>query len=465
MLSGGGNIQQTCGSTSQDTKTKRKKVDTNAYMALSYDSDASFKETNEGDSIKDAIEVTEVPRAPKSKRVQQKQTETLPPMVTNLHLLETIQLSSNSINKLQSEQDHMEETIGEWISNVQQEVEEIRVENETLQEEVGEARIELKEVKAELGEVRAELAKVVALLKSTSASIQQSQQAQQEKCSFAAVASQPAQTPAQTPANREKGVTLSLGKAVATLRGKPLATIKDMAQKEMQKVDATKGVKVVGISAIVGELLEIQTESKEQADIARGNTQWAKALGEEAKVRQAAWYPIKVDSVAREGICKKTGNGWQFKQGLEDLISKSNTRPNFSVKVMKAYWLSKPSNKESGSMAVYLDSWEVAQQVVREGIFVIGANAAYPAPFIQMEKPLRCYRCNHYEHMQSKCKATNPRCGRCAGTHETRDCPGGPNKCAACGGAHRVTDQRCKIWQKQKEQLDRRLQRQRQRHE
>ena len=172
-----------------------------------------------------------------------------------------------------------------------------------------------------------------------------------------------------------------------------------------------------------------------------------------------------MDGVAREGICKKTGNGWQFKQGLEDLISKSNTRPNFSVKVMKAYWLSKPSNKESGSMAVYLDSWEVAQQVVREGIFIIGANAAYPAPFIQMEKPVRCYKCNHYDHVQSKCKATNPRCGRCAGVHETRDCPGGPNKCAACGGVHRVTDQRCKIWQKQKEQLDRRLQRQRQRHE
>jgi hypothetical protein len=81
----------------------------------------------------------------------------------------------------------------------------------------------------------------------------------------------------------------------------------------MQKVDATKGVKVVGISAIVGERLEIQTESKEQAEVARGNTQWAKALGEETKVRQAAWHPIKVDGIAREGIYKKSGNGWQFK--------------------------------------------------------------------------------------------------------------------------------------------------------
>ena len=67
---------------------------------------------------------------------------------------------------------------------------------------------------------------------------------------------------------------------------------------------------------------------------------------------------------------------------LASLTNKSNTRADLPVKVMKAYWLSKPSNKESVSMAVYLDSWEVAQQVVREGIFIIGANAAYPAPFI-----------------------------------------------------------------------------------
>jgi hypothetical protein len=67
--SGGGNTRQTRGSASQDTKTKGKKVDTDAYAALLYDSDTPFKETNEGDSIEDAIEITEVPKAPKSKRV------------------------------------------------------------------------------------------------------------------------------------------------------------------------------------------------------------------------------------------------------------------------------------------------------------------------------------------------------------------------------------------------------------
>ena len=82
----------------------------------------------------------------------------------------------------------------------------------------------------------------------------------------------------------------------------------------------TKGVKVVGISAIVGERLEIQTESKEQAENARRDQGWTIVLGKDTRVKQPAWYPIKVDRVARANICKKTGNRWQFKQGLESLI-------------------------------------------------------------------------------------------------------------------------------------------------
>ena len=114
MPGGRGNARQTRGSASQETKTKGKKVDTNTYTASSYDSDASIEETNEGDSIEDVIEVLEEPRAPKSKRVQQKQTETMPSIVTNLHLLEAIQQSRN------------------WIGHTQQEVVEIRAENKTL---------------------------------------------------------------------------------------------------------------------------------------------------------------------------------------------------------------------------------------------------------------------------------------------------------------------------------------------
>src|ERR1700722_11081495 len=102
---------------------------------------------------------------------------------------------------------------------------------------------------------------------------------------------------------------------------------------------------------------------------------------------------------------------------------------------MKMYWLSKPTTKATGSIAVYLDSWEAVERLLVEGVFLIGANAAYAIPFIQMERPLRFYRCNQYGHQQARCKALQPKCGRCAEPHETRDCTGTSlDKCAACTG-------------------------------
>jgi hypothetical protein len=64
----------------------------------------------------------------------------------------------------------------------------------------------------------------------------------------------------------ERVVVIGLGEAAVALKQKPLTTTKELAQKELSSKAETKGVKVVGISMIVGECLKIQTESKEQAD-------------------------------------------------------------------------------------------------------------------------------------------------------------------------------------------------------
>jgi hypothetical protein len=53
-------------------------------------------------------------------------------MVTNLHLIEAIQVLRTTINKLRNDQEYSEKTIGEWFSYIKQEVKEIRAENEIL---------------------------------------------------------------------------------------------------------------------------------------------------------------------------------------------------------------------------------------------------------------------------------------------------------------------------------------------
>jgi len=247
-----------------------------------------------------------------------------------------------------SKTENKSEEVGEIMKCVLRAVEELKesnrelkAENEALRKEVGEMRVELKALaKPGLSQAWQAATSVPGLGQAWQAApstLKVPFPGTQETMAPRATLPGPLPRPQLGPTNKERGVTISLGKSAATLKGKPLAEIKDIAQKELQKSEATKGVKVVGVSAVVGERLEIQTGSKEQAEIARGSTEWTKAFGENAKVKQAAWYPIKIDGVFRADICKKTGNGWQLIAGIEDLINKSNSRPDLPVKVMKVY--------------------------------------------------------------------------------------------------------------------------------
>ncbi len=57
----------------------------------------------------------------------------------------------------------------------------------------------------------------------------------------------------------------------------------------------------------------------------------------------------------------------------------------------------------------------------------------------------RCFNCQGYGHMQSSCRATKATCGKCAGTHRTRDCKSLTWKCANCQGDHQAGDRFCKV--------------------
>jgi hypothetical protein len=256
---------------------------------------------------------------------------------------------------------------------------------------------------------------------------------------------------AQGLGDRERVVVVTTGKSAAEVQGKSVKILKETAEKELRQEEATKDIQVIGVSAASKGRFEITVASKEQAEKARSNARWVRGFGAEAKVKEATWYPIKVDGVAREVICTAKGEGysWEFRDDVLDIINKSNSREGFKVKALKIHWLSKQSENASGSIAVYLDSWATAQQLLAERTFLLGDNAASTTPFIRQEQPYRCYNCNQYGHYQAKCLA-NPKCGSCAAQHQTRNCPGtNPDKCAACHGAHKATDPRCSLYQKE----------------
>src|SRR4030081_2485784 len=78
------------------------------------------------------------------------------------------------------------------------------------------------------------------------------------------------------------------------------------------------------------------------------------------------------------------------------------TRETVLKVVKKLYWMSKATEKPEGSMAVYFDSWAVAQQVVAEKDFKVGPSLATAREYVPQEQPVRCYNCNRYRHTQAK---------------------------------------------------------------
>ena len=254
--------------------------------------------------------------------------------------------------------------------------------------------------------------------------------------------------------NHEKRVVVKVG-ALRTMHiGKTPEELKQLIQEEMRKEMKTKEVEVIGISPPVNGRMEVATASKTQADAARKHTKWAKEISEWAKVKGAEWYPVKVDSVHREVICKKEGNGWEFKDDVKEIINSENSRPDFRVQVEKIHWLSPASDKKQGSLVMYLDSWPVVQQMLAEGSVRFGATIGNPVPYIRREIPVRCYHCNQYGHRQAACPRASAKCGKCSKLHQTYNCKGlDPDQCAACQGPHKVTDPLCPAFLREVEKL------------
>ena len=82
----------------------------------------------------------------------------------------------------------------------------------------------------------------------------------------------------------------------------------------------------------------------------------------------------------------------------------------------------------------------------------VGYTMERVEPFIL--NPLRCYKCQRYEHHEDNCRRKEL-CGKCGQQntdHHINDCDF-PNKCANCGGDHPVYSRSSESWRQEKEIL------------
>ena len=83
---------------------------------------------------------------------------------------------------------------------------------------------------------------------------------------------------------------------------------------------------------------------------------------------------------------------------------------------------------------------------------VMVGSVSYPMRAF-VPKILWCFRCQVYGHVAAVCRRESPRCVKCAGGHETKECVVSVEKvvCVSCGVAHGAGAQRCPVRERQVE--------------
>jgi hypothetical protein len=256
-------------------------------------------------------------------------------------------------------------------------------------------------------------------------------------------------------AHKERTVTVLLGKDSAKTLGQSLNQLKATASKELLQEPSTKTIQVVSVIKQGKNSIDILTASKEQADMAQANKRWVRGFGESAKVKEATWYPVKVDGVQIDVLCSLKENKWQFKGDVLDIINEGNVEKGINVKAKNIYWLRQPKlDAVNGSIIVSFDSYAVAERLVKEQLILFGGSHATVQPFVKQPQFNRCFKCNKYGHHQDKCIAATPKCGKCADPHFTWNCNGTkPDKCGACHGAHKATDAICPLYREERQRM------------
>jgi hypothetical protein len=124
------------------------------------------------------------------------------------------------------------------------------------------------------------------------------------------------------------------------------------------------------------------------------------------------------------------------------------------VMVTRIRWLHDTKERENrrrggktrGTVIVCLATEAMRREVVKKGI-VIRALHYEARLYSHGNQVKQCYNCNQWGHTQAAC-GKQARCGECAGSHQSRECPKQRVSCCNCGRAHRAWQRgECRTYQ------------------
>ncbi|KAJ5533370.1 hypothetical protein N7494_006946 [Penicillium frequentans] len=252
------------------------------------------------------------------------------------------------------------------------------------------------------------------------------------------------QSSVMSPSTRTVRSSLGLPAVVLDLRSaneETKALIDDPAQMREKVRAALKeettisNVEIIGVKSTSRTTVKVFVDSEDSVAHLRRATQWMGSLPG-ATLQGEQWFPVKLNDVKKESVYETSG---AQREDFTQIFQEENE----VEQVRKIVWLS--GTKRYGSMAVYLSRQGDADALLHRRIAHVRGEAAFSDRFHERPRPLRCRKCQQYNHKEDRCPNLEA-CGKCAGHHRAEQCTSDAIKCAACQGNHAVTDRNCPKW-------------------
>jgi hypothetical protein len=156
-------------------------------------------------------------------------------------------------------------------------------------------------------------------------------------------------------------------------------------------------------------------------------------------------YPVEISAVPLS-LQVDSGRTADNQALIQELINE-NKRRIPTLAIHKIRWLHAPKTldkrraygKTRSTLIISTPSQDIQHELINKGL-VLDAQLYEANLWNHGIEPKICFRCNSWGHTQSAC-GRDPRCGKCAGKHQTRDCEQTTVSCVNCGRGHRA-------WQK-----------------
>ena len=208
----------------------------------------------------------------------------------------------------------------------------------------------------------------------------------------------------------------------------------------------TAGIRM-NLLQISNDLVKIGLSAEEEARV-RNTPEWISSHFEGATIKEPQWYPVKIDRVPK-AISMDAQKPQQLRSNIDSIFSDENKVKAMRVRSMGAW----RESAKFHSMVVFVASEEDKNKIMTATEVTLGGHTVFAREYTRVKTPNRCWTCQSFGHRSDKC-SKKAKCVRCASEdHQGKDCNSPQPHCANCGGIHEASDAACRMYIKEKMDL------------